>query len=65
MECHRFWMWWRCQRIVRPTDWLAVRLAQLGDKRGWEFSDEHGRAYAVGPCQEVDLLVLHYVPEAA
>ena len=30
-----------------------------------EFSDDQGRAYAVAPCQEADLLVLHYVPEAA
>ena len=30
-----------------------------------EFSDDQGRAYAVAPCREVDLLVLHYVPEAA
>jgi uncharacterized protein DUF4926 len=30
-----------------------------------EFSDEQGRAYAVAPCPRADLLVLHYVPEAA
>ena len=30
-----------------------------------EFSDDQGRAYAVAPCRETDLLVLHYVPEAA
>jgi len=30
-----------------------------------EFSDDQGRAYAVAPCREVDLLVLRYVPEAA
>jgi hypothetical protein len=30
-----------------------------------EFSDDQGRAYAVIPCQGADLLVLHYVPEAA
>jgi hypothetical protein len=30
-----------------------------------EFSDEEGRAYAVAPCPRSDLLVLHYVPEAA
>jgi len=28
-----------------------------------EFSDEQGRAYALGPCPRVDLLTLHYVPE--
>ena len=30
-----------------------------------EFSDDDGRAYAVVPCPRADLLVLHYVPEAA
>jgi hypothetical protein len=30
-----------------------------------EFSDDQGRAYAVAPCPQADLLVLHYVPEAA
>jgi hypothetical protein len=30
-----------------------------------EFSGEDGQAYAVVPCRSVDLLVLHYVPEAA
>jgi hypothetical protein len=30
-----------------------------------EFSDDEGRAYAVAPCQNTDLLVLHYVPEVA
>jgi hypothetical protein len=30
-----------------------------------EFSDDQGRAYAVAPCPREDLLVLHYVPEAA
>jgi hypothetical protein len=30
-----------------------------------EFSDEQGRAYAVAPCPRADLLLLHYVPEAA
>ena len=30
-----------------------------------EFSDEQGRAYAVAPCPRADLLVLHYLPEAA
>ena len=30
-----------------------------------EFSDDQGRAYAVAPCPCTDLLVLHYVPEAA
>jgi hypothetical protein len=30
-----------------------------------EFSDEQGQAYAVAACPRGDLLVLHYVPEAA
>jgi hypothetical protein len=30
-----------------------------------EFSDDQGRAYAVVPCPRADLLVLHYVPQAA
>ena len=30
-----------------------------------EFSDDQGRAYSVAPCPRADLLVLHYVPEAA
>jgi hypothetical protein len=30
-----------------------------------EFSDDQGCAYAVAPCLRSDLLVLHYVPEAA
>ena len=30
-----------------------------------EFSDEQGRAYAVVPCPHSNLLVLHYVPQAA
>jgi hypothetical protein len=30
-----------------------------------EFSDDAGRAYAVAPCPVSELLVLHYVPQAA
>ena len=30
-----------------------------------EFSDDQGSAYAIAPCRRTDLLVLHYVPEAA
>jgi catabolite regulation protein CreA len=30
-----------------------------------EFSGDDGRAYAIVPCPIADLLVLHYVPEAA
>jgi hypothetical protein len=30
-----------------------------------EFTDDQGRAYGLAPCLQADLLVLHYVPEAA
>ena len=30
-----------------------------------EFSGDDGRAFAIAPCPRADLLVLHYVPEAA
>jgi hypothetical protein len=30
-----------------------------------EFSDDQGRAYALAPCARQQLLLLHYVPEAA
>jgi hypothetical protein len=30
-----------------------------------EFSDDDGRAYAVASCPQSELLILHYVPEAA
>lgn len=30
-----------------------------------EFSDDQGRAYAIEPCPRSELLVLHYVPQAA
>jgi Domain of unknown function (DUF4926) len=30
-----------------------------------EFSDNEGRAYAIAPCLQSELLVLHYVPRAA
>ncbi len=35
------------------------------DKVLVEFSGDDGRAYAIVPCPIADLLVLHYVPEAA
>jgi hypothetical protein len=45
---------------------VGTAVEQLDDKT-WlvEFGDDEGRAYAVAPCQAADLLVLHYVPEAA
>ena len=30
-----------------------------------EFSDDEGRAFAVAPCEISELIVLHYVPQAA
>ena len=30
-----------------------------------EFSDDAGRSYAITPVEQSQLLVLHYVPEAA
>jgi len=52
------------QRLARGQVGTAVE--QLDDKTLLvEFSDDHGRAYAVAPCQVADFLVLHYVPEAA
>jgi hypothetical protein len=61
--------------VALLTDLPAHRLArgqvgtiveQLDDKTSLvEFSDDRGRAYAVAPCRRADLLVLHYVPEAA
>jgi hypothetical protein len=30
-----------------------------------EFADDQGRAYAVTPCPRSELLLLHYVPQAA
>ena len=52
------------QRLARGQVGTVVEL--LGDKTLLvEFSDDQGRTYAVAPCPREDLLVLHYVPEAA
>jgi len=52
------------QRLARGQ--VGTIVEQLDDKTSLvEFSDEQGRAYALAPCPQVDLLVLHYVPEAA
>jgi hypothetical protein len=52
------------QRLARGQ--VGTIVEQLDDKTALvEFSDEQGRAYAVTPCRRADLLVLHYVPEAA
>jgi hypothetical protein len=45
---------------------VGTVVAQLDDRALLvEFSDDQGRAYAVAPCPPAELLVLHYVPEAA
>ena len=45
---------------------VGTIVEQLDDKTFLlEFSDDHGRAYAVAPCPRADLLILHYLPEAA
>jgi hypothetical protein len=45
---------------------VGTIVEQLDDKTLLvEFSDDQGRAYAVAPCPRAELLVLHYVPEAA
>ena len=52
------------QRLARgQVGTIVERL----DNRTWlvEFSDDQGRAYALAPCPQEELLVLHYVPEAA
>jgi Domain of unknown function (DUF4926) len=42
--------------VVEALDETAVLV---------EFSDDLGRAYALAPCPRSELLVLHYVPQAA
>ncbi len=45
---------------------VGTVVEQLDDKTlRVEFSDDQGRAYAIAPCRGDDLLVLHYLPEAA
>jgi uncharacterized protein DUF4926 len=45
---------------------VGTIVEQLDDKTLLvEFSDDQGRAYAVAPCPKTELLILHYVPEAA
>lgn len=45
---------------------VGTVVDQISDEMALvEFSDDDGRAYAVVPCLRDDLLVLHYVPEAA
>jgi len=52
------------QRLARGQ--VGTVVEQLDNKTLLvEFSDDQGRAYAIAPCQRADLLILHYVPEAA
>jgi hypothetical protein len=52
------------QRLARGQ--VGTVVEQLSDEILLvEFSDDDGRAYAIAPCAQADLLVLHYVPEAA
>ncbi|MGT2438450.1 DUF4926 domain-containing protein [Bradyrhizobium betae] len=52
------------QQLARGQ--VGTVVEQLDDKTLLvEFSDDQGRAYALTPCQGAELLVLHYVPEAA
>jgi hypothetical protein len=52
------------QQLARGQ--VGTIVEELGDKTFLvEFSDEHGRAYAIAPCAQDSLLVLHYVPQAA
>ena len=52
------------QRLARGQ--VGTIVEQLDDTNLLvKFSDDQGHAYAVAPCPQADLLVLHYVPEAA
>jgi len=52
------------QRLARGQ--VGTVVEQLDDKTLLvEFGDDQGRAYAIAPCPRADLLILHYVPEAA
>jgi hypothetical protein len=52
------------QQLARGQ--VGTVVEQLADKTLLvEFSDEQGRAYAIAACPEAELLILHYVPEAA
>ncbi len=45
---------------------VGTIVEQLGDTTVLvEFNDDRGQTYALTACDARDLLVLHYVPEAA
>jgi Domain of unknown function (DUF4926) len=55
----------------RPDDGLArgqvgtIVEALQNDALLVEFSDNEGRPYAIVPCADADLLVLHHQPQTA
>jgi hypothetical protein len=52
------------QRLARGQ--VGTVVEQLDERTLLvEFSDDQGSAYAIAPCTRADLLILHYVPEAA
>ncbi|WP_333909294.1 DUF4926 domain-containing protein [Bradyrhizobium sp. CCBAU 51627] len=52
------------QQLARGQ--VGTVVEQLDDKSLLvEFSDDQGRAYAITACPMAELLILHYVPEAA
>jgi Domain of unknown function (DUF4926) len=52
------------QRLARGQ--VGTIVEQLDDETLLvEFSDDYGRAYAVAPCPRTQLLILHYMPDAA
>jgi hypothetical protein len=52
------------QRLVRGH--VGTVVSVLSDTTVLvEFSDDNGRAYAILACPRSDLLLLHYVPQAA
>ena len=52
------------QRLARGQVGTVVEHLD-GETLLVEFSDDQGRAYAIAPCPRTELLVLHYVPDAA
>ena len=52
------------QRLTRGQ--VGTVVEQLDERTLLvEFSDDQGHPYAIAPCPEDELLVLHYTPEPA
>jgi hypothetical protein len=52
------------ERLARGQ--VGTIVEQLDDQTVLvEFSDDQGRAYAIVPCRQAELLVLHHDPQAA